>query len=72
MATKNKLDFWKNKSYMLLTQCYQKAPFFSDVVDLFYSVFKANYTAVSDLAIESIVAANKYVGTPINYTKSSI
>ena len=63
---------WQDKFYKRLTYSYRRAPFFPDVLELIYSVFGKACTAVSDLAIESILAVYEYLGIPVNLTKSSI
>lgn len=63
---------WKNKFYRQLTHTYKRAPFFYDIIELISSVFEKKYSDVSDLSIESILAVYSYLGTPIDYTKSSV
>ena len=63
---------WKNKLHKQLVQNYGKAPYFSDVIDQITSVFEKQYTDVTDLAIESILAVYNYLAIEVDYTKSSI
>ena len=63
---------WKNRFYKQLTYSYKKAPFFLYVNKLITSVFEKEYTDITDLAIECILAVYIYLGIEFNYTKSSI
>ncbi len=64
-------DRWREKFRRTLTQAYQKAPYFSQVMPLVTSVFAESHCSVSDLAIRSMVQVCDYLGITFNYTRSS-
>lgn len=64
-------ESWKEKTIQTLLYNYKKAPYFSQVNELINCVLNKNYTTVSDLAIESIIATSEYLGFKTTFFKSS-
>jgi hypothetical protein len=62
---------WRSKFSKTLAQAYRKAPNFSAVIELVDAVIYAGHTNISDMAIDSVVSVCNYLGTELNYTRSS-
>jgi WbqC-like protein family/Acetyltransferase (GNAT) family len=62
---------WLDTFSKQLKHSYGKAPHFADLADRLIAVFAIEYSDVTDLAINSIVATYDYLGLPLNYTKAS-
>jgi hypothetical protein len=54
-----------------LQSAYQKAPFYSEVIEVIESVFDAEYQNIGDLAIASILSVCNYLDIELQWMKSS-
>lgn len=62
---------WKEKFYKLLFYSYKKAPYYGRVMGLISSVFEKEYTNISEMAVESIIAVYGYLERSFDYIESS-
>lgn len=58
---------WKEKIMGQLLVYKKRAPFYNDVMDVVGKVLDKNHEYISELAIDSIVSASKYMGMELKY-----
>lgn len=63
---------FKKKFFARIDHAYKKSPNFYEIKELLRSIFNSEYKTISDLAINSIICVNKYLGKDFCWSKSSL